>query len=79
MFPADIIKKNCLFKMHMLKNKNVKSLSKKHQINVYYSLILKNDQSPLHKASSSGHVDVVINLVANGAQIGSLDLVRFYQ
>lgn len=50
-----------------------------HQINVYYSLILKNDQSPLHKASSSGHVDVVINLVANGAQIGSLDLVRFYQ
>lgn len=50
-----------------------------HQINVYYSFILKNVQSPLHKASSSGHVDVVINLVANGAQIGSLDLVRFYQ
>uniref|UniRef100_A0A8W8MDK8 Uncharacterized protein n=8 Tax=Magallana gigas TaxID=29159 RepID=A0A8W8MDK8_MAGGI len=27
----------------------------------------------LHKASSRGHVDVVIHLVANGAQVGSLD------
>lgn len=39
---------------------------------------LKNGQSPLHKASSRGHVDVVIHLVANGAQVGSLDWVSIY-
>lgn len=63
--------------------KGMLNFSKENMLDKYLILsliffFLKNGQSPLHKASSRGHVDVVIHLVANGAQVGSLDWVSIY-